>query len=137
VAESCSVNKSIQTFQTDSKIIVFLSTIGAGGVGITLTAANHVFIMEPGWNPQAEEQAIDRVHRIGQRQPVRVLRMIAHDTVEVAIRDYAKMKLALANVVLDRNLAKKEDRQGLFQQMERVFKKRPMKNGNAWSGKME
>jgi ATP-dependent DNA helicase len=120
-------NKSIQKFQNNSKILVFLSTIGAGGVGITLTAANNVFIMEPGWNPQAEEQAIDRCHRIGQQSPVRVIRLIAEDTVEVAIRDYAKTKLKLASVVLDRNLVKREDRRGLFRQMEQVFKKRTMK----------
>jgi SNF2 family DNA or RNA helicase len=125
---------SIQTFQTDNSIIVFLATIGAGGVGITLTAANHVFIMEPGWNPQAEEQAIDRVHRIGQTQPVRVLRLIADDTVEVWIRKYAKTKMKLASVVLDRNLAKRDERQGVFKQMEMVFNKKGAKNKTTWSG---
>jgi SNF2 family DNA or RNA helicase len=127
-------HRSIQTFQTDSGVIVFLSTIGAGGVGITLTAANHVFIMEPGWNPQAEEQAVDRVHRIGQRQPVRVLRLIADDTIEAGIRDYANKKLKLANVVLDRNLAKREDRHSVFKQLEQVFKKGAQKQ-TAWSRK--
>lgn len=61
---------------------VFLISLKAGGVGLTLTEADYVFIMDPWWNPAAEEQAIDRTHRIGQDKPVTVYRLVAPDTVE-------------------------------------------------------
>jgi SNF2 family DNA or RNA helicase len=116
-------HEAIRRFERHRTTLVFLATIGAGGVGITLTAANHVFIMEPGWNPQAEEQAVDRVHRVGQQQPVRVLRLVAKDTIEGEIRRYAVAKAKLASVVLDQKLAKKEDRNGVFKQLELMLKK--------------
>jgi SNF2 family DNA or RNA helicase len=111
--------------------LVFLASVGAAGVGITLTRANHVFLMEPGWNPQAEAQAVDRVHRFGQRQKVRVLRLVARDTIEAGIREYAATKMRLANVVLDRRLANREDRRGVFKQLELMLMKGARKRG-AW-----
>jgi SNF2 family DNA or RNA helicase len=93
---------AIDTFEKDPEVTVFMATIGSGGVGINLVAGNHVFIMEPQWNPQAEEQAIDRVHRIGQTRPVKVYRLITVDTFEKQIRDVAKAKLKLANGTLQR-----------------------------------
>jgi len=115
--------RAIDAFQADADALVFLATIGAGGVGITLTAASCVVIMEPGWNPQAEEQAVDRVHRIGQARPVRVLRLVAAGTLEVGIRRHAAAKLRLASVLLDQKLARKEDRGGVFRQLEEIFRR--------------
>jgi SNF2 family DNA or RNA helicase len=61
---------------------VFLISLKAGGFGLTLTEADYVFILDPWWNPAAENQAIDRTHRIGQDKPVNVYRLVAADTIE-------------------------------------------------------
>lgn len=77
--------KEVARFQTDSTVQAFLMTLGAGGVGLNLTAADYVFILDPWWNPAKEDQAIARAHRIGQARPVTALRFIARDTVEEKI----------------------------------------------------
>ena len=61
---------------------VFLISLKAGGFGLTLTEADYVFLLDPWWNPQAEEQAVDRTHRIGQDKPVMVYRLVSADTIE-------------------------------------------------------
>lgn len=75
----------VRVFQTTKEPAVFLISLRAGGVGITLHSADYVFLMDPWWNPAVEAQAIDRVHRIGQEQPVIVYRMISRGTVEERI----------------------------------------------------
>ena len=77
--------KAVERFQTDSTVQAFLMTLGAGGVGLNLTAADYVFILDPWWNPAKEDQAIARAHRIGQARPVTALRFIARETVEEKI----------------------------------------------------
>ncbi len=77
--------RAVERFQTDSTVQAFLMTLGAGGVGLNLTAADYVFILDPWWNPAKEDQAIARAHRIGQARPVSALRFIARDTVEEKI----------------------------------------------------
>ncbi len=77
--------RSVERFQTDSSVQAFLMTLGAGGVGLNLTAADYVFILDPWWNPAKEDQAVARAHRIGQERPVTALRFIARDTVEEKI----------------------------------------------------
>ena len=74
--------KSIQTFQEDIKCKVFLISLKTGGLGINLTAADYVYIVDPWWNPAVEQQAIDRTHRIGQTKNVFAFKMICSDTVE-------------------------------------------------------
>ena len=61
---------------------VLLASLRCAGVGLTLTAANHVVLLEPFWNPAAEEQAIDRVYRLGQRKPVTVTRLVTERSIE-------------------------------------------------------
>ena len=68
--------KTISTFQNDAKVQIFLVSLRTAGVGLNLTAANKVFMIDPWWNPGVEEQAIERVHRIGQRRDVEVIRFI-------------------------------------------------------------
>ena len=80
---------------------VFLISLKAGGVGLTLTAADYVFILDPWWNPQAEMQAIDRAHRIGQKKPVFVYKMITKNTVEEKILAMQESKLELANNIIE------------------------------------
>lgn len=84
---------------------VFLVSLKAGGVGLNLTTADTVIMYDPWWNPAAEQQAIDRAHRIGQTQPVTVFRLIAEHSVEEKIlalqdrkKDLAAQMLAGANL---------------------------------------
>lgn len=79
---------------------VFLISLKAGGVGLTLTEADYVFIVDPWWNPQAEAQAIDRAHRIGQDKPVFVYKLITKDTVEEKILAMQQRKLELAESLI-------------------------------------
>lgn len=80
---------------------VFLISLKAGGFGLTVTEADYVFLLDPWWNPAAEAQAIDRTHRIGQRHPVMVYRMIATDTIEEKVLALQQRKARLFTAVLD------------------------------------
>ena len=75
---------------------MFLISLKAGGVGLTLTAADYVYLVDPWWNPAAEQQAIDRSHRIGQANKVFAYRMICKDTVEEKILQLQEKKKSLA-----------------------------------------
>ncbi|KHG20975.1 hypothetical protein F383_03752 [Gossypium arboreum] len=74
--------KVIKQFSEDSKIMVLLMSLKAGGVGINLTAASNAFVLDPWWNPAVEEQAVMRIHRIGQTKRVAIKRFIVKGTVE-------------------------------------------------------
>jgi len=80
---------------------VFLISLKAGGVGLNLTEADYVFVLDPWWNPAAESQAVDRAHRIGQTERVMVYRMIANDTVEEKVLALSRTKAALFDAVVD------------------------------------
>ncbi len=86
---------AVERFQTDPTVQAFLMTTKAGGVGLNLTAADYVFLLDPWWNPAAEEQAIARAHRIGQMRPVTAIRFIAQDTIEEKILALQERKKAL------------------------------------------
>ncbi len=90
----------VSTFQDPSGPPVLLASLKAGGTGLNLTAADHVFLLDPWWNPAAEDQAADRAHRMGQERPVIVYRMVAKDTVEERILALQEKKRALADVAL-------------------------------------
>jgi len=79
---------------------VMLVSLKAGGTGLNLTAADHVFLLDPWWNPAVEDQAADRAHRIGQDRPVMVYRMVTKDTVEERILALQLKKRALSDVAL-------------------------------------
>jgi len=87
-------------FQAEDGPPVMLISLKAGGTGLNLTAADHVFLMDPWWNPAVEEQAADRAHRIGQERPVFVYRMIAQGTVEERILALQDKKRALFDAAL-------------------------------------
>ncbi|MBC9928688.1 MULTISPECIES: DEAD/DEAH box helicase [unclassified Leucobacter] len=80
---------------------VFLISLKAGGVGLNLTEADTVFLLDPWWNPASESQAIDRTHRIGQQKPVHVFRMIALGTIEEKVLELQRRKRALFDAVVD------------------------------------
>jgi SNF2 family DNA or RNA helicase len=90
----------VERFQRDAACGVFLVSLKAGGVGINLTSADYVFILDPWWNPAVEAQAIDRAHRIGQTKRVVAYRLLARDTVEEKVEELQQRKRELARAVL-------------------------------------
>lgn len=81
---------------------ILLASLKASGAGINLVAASRVYLLEPWWNPAIEEQAMDRVHRIGQTEDVKIVRMIARNTVEERISDLQEQKKLLARKAFSR-----------------------------------
>ncbi len=92
--------KAIQSFQNDEEVRVFLISLKAGGVGLNLTAADYVYIVDPWWNPAVEQQAIDRTHRIGQTKNIFAYRMICKDTIEDKIMLLQERKRQLAKELI-------------------------------------
>jgi superfamily II DNA or RNA helicase len=92
--------KRVARFQTDENCRLFLISLKAGGVGLNLTAADYVFILDPWWNPAAEAQAVDRAHRIGQTRSVFAYRLIARDTVEERVLELQQRKRELADAII-------------------------------------
>ncbi len=90
----------IEHFQNDPECPVFLISLKAGGLGLNLTAAEYVFLLDPWWNPFVEAQAIDRTHRIGQEKPVFAYRLIARDTVEERVLELQQQKRHLADALI-------------------------------------
>jgi superfamily II DNA or RNA helicase len=91
---------AVATFQDPDGPPVMLLSLKAGGTGLNLTEADHVFLVDPWWNPAVEEQAADRAHRIGQDKPVMIYRLVARDTVEERILALQDKKRSLANAAL-------------------------------------
>ena len=109
----------VKNFQENKNIQLFLISLKAGGVGLNLTSADYVFILDPWWNPAAESQAIDRAHRYGQTKKVFAYKLIAKDTVEEKILALQEKKRAMAKAIIstDKSLIKgmkMEDLRELF-----------------------
>ncbi|NVJ86673.1 MAG: DEAD/DEAH box helicase [Algoriphagus sp.] len=90
----------VERFQQDDKVKVFLISLKAGGVGLNLTKAEYVFLLDPWWNPAVESQAIDRAHRIGQENKVIIYKFISRGSVEEKIMALQDRKLALAGELI-------------------------------------
>jgi SNF2 family DNA or RNA helicase len=90
----------VNEFKTNDKIQVFLISIKAGGVGLNLTEADYVFILDPWWNPAVEMQAVDRTHRIGQSKNVFIYKFITKDTVEEKILALQKRKKVISDTLI-------------------------------------
>jgi SNF2 family DNA or RNA helicase len=105
----------VERFQADPDCKLFLISLKAGGVGLNLTAAEYVFLLDPWWNPAVEAQAIDRTHRIGQEHPVFAYRLIARDTVEEKVLELQNSKRNLADQIIraDTNLVRNLQREDL------------------------
>jgi hypothetical protein len=88
--------EAVDLFQNDDEQRVFLISLKAGGVGLNLTSADYVYLVDPWWNPAAEQQAIDRTHRIGQKNKIFAYKMICKDTVEEKILQLQEKKKALS-----------------------------------------
>jgi SNF2 family DNA or RNA helicase len=91
----------VDQFQNDPDTKVFLISLKAGGLGLNLTEAEYVFLLDPWWNPAVEAQAIDRAHRVGQTRQVFAYRLICRDTVEEKILELQKQKRELADAILE------------------------------------
>ena len=92
---------AMESFRSDPSVQVILVSIMAGGLGLNLTAGNTVFVMEPQYNPAAEAQAVDRVHRLGQKRPVRTVRFIMGGSFEEKMLELQDKKKKLASLSMD------------------------------------
>ncbi|KAB8337248.1 hypothetical protein FH972_021550 [Carpinus fangiana] len=99
-------SQALETFATSPTVCVFLISLGAGGLGLNLTTASRVYVMEPQFNPAAEAQAIERVHRLGQTRPVVITKYIMAESFEEKMVELQKKKLALAQMTVSRERMK-------------------------------
>lgn len=114
---------ALEAFHNDNSITILLATIGAGGVGLNLTAASNVYIMEPQYNPAAVAQAVDRVHRLGQTREVSTVQFVMKGSIEEKIFDLAKKKQQLADLSMNRGrLDKKEVQEARMQEYRSLFR---------------
>ncbi len=93
--------EKVEHFQSDPDLKLFLISLKAGGLGLNLTAAEYVFLLDPWWNPAVEAQAIDRTHRIGQTRHVFAYRLIVRDTVEEKVLELQASKRELADAIIN------------------------------------
>ena len=112
--------QQVNNFQTQKHVKVFLISLKAGGLGLNLTKADYVFLLDPWWNPAIEAQAIDRAHRIGQENRVFTYKFISKGTVEEKILALQKNKIKLAQnlITIDEGFVKtlsKDDIESLLQ----------------------
>jgi SNF2 family DNA or RNA helicase len=93
--------EQVDLFQKEEGKQLFLMQLKTGGVGLNLTAADYVFILDPWWNPASERQAMDRTHRIGQDKPVIVYKFISKDSIEEKILHLQEKKKMIADDILE------------------------------------
>ena len=116
-------NKALDQFREDDNITILLATIGAGGVGLNLTSASKVYVMEPQYNPAAVSQAVDRVHRLGQKREVTTVQFIMKDSIEEKILELARKKQKLADMSMNRGkLDKREVQEQRMKEYRSLFK---------------
>ena len=114
---------AINQFRENRSVHVILVSIYAGGLGLNLTAGSQVYVMEPQWNPQVEAQAVDRVHRLGQKRSVRIIRYIMKDSFEGKVQEVQEKKRALAELSMDKKtLTKEETTRKRLQDIRNLFK---------------
>jgi SNF2 family DNA or RNA helicase len=94
-------SRALQRFTHDPECTVMLASIGSIGEGVNLTMASYVHLLEPSWNPMAERQAIDRIHRIGQTRKVSTTRYITRNSIETYVQWIQQSKLCLINQTLN------------------------------------
>lgn len=100
--------RAMDSFREDPTCEVLLVSLRAGGVGLNLTMASRVYLMEPFWNPAVENQATDRIHRLGQQKSVKLTRYIVKDSIEANMMEIQKRKMELANLSMSQTLPKQE-----------------------------
>lgn len=113
--------KAMDALKYDPRCEVLLVSLKAGGVGLNLTAASRVYLMDPYWNPAVENQAVDRVHRLGQTRPVVTIKFIIENTIEDRLLKVQKRKEALANMTLGQTSSKAEVVQRRLEELRALF----------------
>ena len=98
----------VESFQKDKDIMFFFISLKAGEVGLNLTTASYVLLLDPWWNPFAERQAIARAHRLGQQHKVTVIRFVTQDTLEEKIIHLQQNKKELSENIIEENVLVKE-----------------------------
>jgi SNF2 family DNA or RNA helicase len=93
----------VERFQNNPDSRLFLISLKAGGLGLNLTAAEYVYLLDPWWNPAVEAQAVDRTHRIGQTRSVFAYRLIARDTVEEKVLALQSAKREIADAIINQD----------------------------------
>ncbi|EPQ60504.1 hypothetical protein GLOTRDRAFT_113119 [Gloeophyllum trabeum ATCC 11539] len=114
--------RAMEVLKHDPGCEVLLVSLKAGGVGLNLTAAQRVYLMDPYWNPAVENQAVDRIHRLGQTRPVTTVRLIIENTIEARLLEVQRKKTELANMTLGQNFSKAEMLQRRMEELNQLFK---------------
>ncbi|GJE85785.1 SNF2 family DNA-dependent ATPase [Phanerochaete sordida] len=113
--------RAMEALKHDPTCEVLLVSLKAGGVGLNLTAAQRVYLMDPYWNPAVENQAVDRIHRLGQTRPVTTVKLIIEKSIEDRLLAVQRKKTELANMTLSQNYTKAEILQRRMEELNQLF----------------
>ncbi|KIJ21918.1 hypothetical protein PAXINDRAFT_165253 [Paxillus involutus ATCC 200175] len=113
--------RAMDTLKYDPACEVLLVSLKAGGVGLNLTAAQRVYLMDPYWNPAVENQAVDRIHRLGQTRPVTTVKLIIENSIEDRLLEVQRKKTELANMTLGQNFSKADMLQRRMEELNQLF----------------
>jgi len=113
--------RAMDALKFDPACEVLLVSLKAGGVGLNLTAAQRVYLMDPYWNPAVENQAVDRIHRLGQTRPVQTIKLIIENSIETRLLEVQKKKTDLANMTLGHTVSKNEIMQRRLEELAQLF----------------
>ncbi|KAF9566150.1 hypothetical protein CPC08DRAFT_683038 [Agrocybe pediades] len=113
--------RAMEALKHDPGCEVLLVSLKAGGVGLNLTAAQRVYLMDPYWNPAVENQAVDRIHRLGQTRPVTTIKFIIENSIEAKLLEVQKKKTELANMTLGQNFSKAELMQRRLEELNQLL----------------
>ncbi|KAL6310167.1 SNF2 family N-terminal domain-containing protein [Sparassis latifolia] len=113
--------RAMEALKHDPGCEVLLVSLKAGGVGLNLTAAQRVYLMDPYWNPAVENQAVDRIHRLGQTRPVTTVKLIIENSIEARLLEVQRKKTELANMTLGQNFTKAEMLQRRMEELNQLF----------------
>lgn len=113
--------RAMDALKYDPACEVLLVSLKAGGVGLNLTAAQRVYLMDPYWNPAVENQAVDRIHRLGQTRPVTTVKLIIENSIEDRLLEVQRKKTELANMTLGQNISKAELLHRRMEELQQLF----------------
>ncbi|SJL05573.1 uncharacterized protein ARMOST_08933 [Armillaria ostoyae] len=113
--------RAMDALKHDPGCEVLLVSLKAGGVGLNLTAAQRVYLMDPYWNPAVENQAVDRIHRLGQTRPVTTVKLIIENSIEARLLEVQRKKTELANMTLGSNFSKAELMTRRMEELNQLF----------------
>lgn len=112
---SLNSEKVLKNFKGTSSCRILIASLRSAGVGLNLTVASYVFLLDPWWNESVENQAIDRVHRLGQTRPVHIKRFIMQGSIEENMLDIQRRKSALAGAISSDSKVTLDDLVRLFE----------------------